>query len=457
MKSIIRWSSVSLLSFSVLSVSTAPLFGQESGKDKQIEEVQKQIQKLRTLYENRLEDLEKEVDRLRGEKKDSSLQKLRRKAAEFSEKKKKEQEVMDAAARLTGPGSIISSKFNEFNPRITVFSDFLGRLDGRRVNNDEGVDTTDRFSLREVEVDFRADIDTYAKGVLILAMEEHSPNEYEFKVEEGYLDLHTIPGLEDVAHNLRFKIGRFRTEFGIVNILHNHDLPWTSRPLPVIGFLGEEGDVENGLGIEYLVHNPWNEAITFNFQIVNGENSTLFAGANSNDLAFLGRLKWHKQLSLEHEFQFGASAYTGNAASDPPADTTRLSTLMGADFYYRWRPEKGGDQTSILFQTEAYLRHREENDRTRNRWGFYSALQHQFLKNFYAGARFDYLSGAPNSENDWHHKEAIYLSYYTSEFLRFRLGYEHEEENNGFDNDTLMFQVTWVFGSHAVEPYWVNR
>ncbi len=51
MSRIIRWCSVSLLSFSVLSVSSAPLFGQESGKDKQIDEVQKQIAELEALLQ----------------------------------------------------------------------------------------------------------------------------------------------------------------------------------------------------------------------------------------------------------------------------------------------------------------------------------------------------------------------------------------------------------------------
>ena len=253
-----KW--VGLLTVVVLGVASVPVFGQEGGTDDRIEEVHKQIQELRAQYEQRLQDLEGEVERLREEKKETSLDELRRRAAEFSEQK--EEATLDGAARLTGPGSIISSSLNAFNPRITVFSDFLGRLDGRRVNNDDGVDITDRFALREVEVDFRADIDPYAKGLLILAAEEESPNEFEFTVEEAYLDLHTIPGLEDVSHNLRFKGGRFRTEFGIVNLLHTHDLPWTTRPLLLTEFLGEEGDVQNGIGVEYLVHNPWSEAIT---------------------------------------------------------------------------------------------------------------------------------------------------------------------------------------------------
>ena len=93
----------------------------------------------------------------------------------------------------------------------------------------------------------------------------------------------------------------------------------------------------------------------------------------------------------------------------------------------------------------------------RFRWGQYTAIQYQFLKNFYAGSRFDYLSGDEGSRSTWSYKIGGYLSYYTSEFLRFRVGFEHEEDNLGFDNDTLYFQVTWAFGSHPSHPYWVNK
>ncbi|MBI4614692.1 MAG: hypothetical protein HY720_13865 [Planctomycetes bacterium] len=476
--------------------------GEEGVPEDKTRELEEKIDELKREYDRRIEALEGELERVREEGKARRQDDLRRKAQEFVEKKERERAVGDAAAKLTGPGSIVSSTLNEFNPRITVFGDFLGRLDRHRVRNEDAVEITDRMSFRELEADFRADIDPYAKAVAIIAAEEENPNEYEFSVEESYFDLHTIPGFEDVRHNLKFKVGRFRTDFGIVNTTHTHDLPWTSRPVPLIAFLGEEGDIENGVGVEYLVHNPWDEAITLSLQLVNGENEALLAGARSNDPAGIGRLSWHKQLTAAHEFQLGTSGYVGNAQgqSEEPNDPRdldnehRTAVLWGWDFYYRWRPEKGRDQTSLLWQTETYLLHREEQEditrefqvfgtgiegdedagveeveiefeerdvrrfRVRQRWGLYSAVQYQFLKNFYAGCRFDLLSPPEFSRIDgYHHKEGLYLSYYTSEFLRFRLGFEHEEDRQGLTNDTLLFQVTWVFGSHPVEPYWVNR
>jgi hypothetical protein len=54
---------------------------------------------------------------------------------------------------------------------------------------------------------------------------------------------------------------------------------------------------------------------------------------------------------------------------------------------------------------------------------------------------------------------AGYLSYYTSEFLRFRAGYEHRWSDVAADNgiNSFIAEVNVVFGSHPTEPYWVNR
>jgi hypothetical protein len=38
------------------------------------------------------------------------------------------------------------------------------------------------------------------------------------------------------------------------------------------------------------------------------------------------------------------------------------------------------------------------------------------------------------------------------------VGYEHRERQGGDDDlDTIFVQLTFVFGSHPVEPFWVNR
>ena len=61
---------------------------------------------------------------------------------------------------------------------------------------------------------------------------------------------------------------------------------------------------------------------------------------------------------------------------------------------------------------------------------------------------------------------SAWIGLYTTEFLRFRFGFEHRERlaHGGIDpshergpNDTVFFELTWVFGSHPAEPFWVNK
>ena len=49
---------------------------------------------------------------------------------------------------------------------------------------------------------------------------------------------------------------------------------------------------------------------------------------------------------------------------------------------------------------------------------------------------------------------SAYLSKYTSEFLRFRAGGGYAPSTGQV---TGLAQLTFVWGSHPVEPWWVNR
>src|SRR5262245_1556976 len=81
----------------------------------------------------------------------------------------------ERASRSTAPQSA-----SVFNPAITVFGNFLGRLDDQPVflEDDPTMERVDdRWNLREVEVDFRAAIDPWAGGVVIASFESDAHGE----------------------------------------------------------------------------------------------------------------------------------------------------------------------------------------------------------------------------------------------------------------------------------------
>jgi hypothetical protein len=76
----------------------------------------------------------------------------------------------------------------------------------------------------------------------------------------------------------------------------------------------------------------------------------------------------------------------------------------------------------------------------------------------YVGGRYDYAQDIVDDSLATR-VAAGYVSYYTSEFLRFRLGYEHRWSDIPLEDNvnSVMAEVNVVFGSHPTEPYWVNR
>jgi hypothetical protein len=345
-----------------------------------------------------------------------------------------------------------ANRLNAFNPRLTVFGDILGRWSVSSAELvEDGRNVDDRISLREVELDLRADIDPFSKGVLILAFEEVDAGEYEATIEEGYLTLETLP------FGFRAQAGRYRLPFGQVNRLHTHDLPQATTPYALVDFFGEEGLVENAATISWLApFGPLELSATF----LNGENERMLAGSGSDDPAWLGRAEYFVQLGQRMFLSAGASYLFGYRDPATPVDqpgAPELEThVTGADLLLKWQ---WNQFQSIALQGEVFHLRREAGAGDREHgFGGYAYLQVQPLQRWYVGLRYDWSNLAEGVEDKEQWAGGVWLSYYTTEFLRLRVGYEHRERQGGDDDlDTIFVQLTFVFGSHPVEPFWVNR
>ncbi|MGE0711534.1 MAG: hypothetical protein AB7N76_30125 [Planctomycetota bacterium] len=350
----------------------------------------------------------------------------------------------------------IANRLNAFNPRLTVIGDVLGRLSGSsRQFVQDGQNKDDRIALREMELDLRADIDPYSKGVLVLSAEEVSNGQYELGIEEGYITLETLP------LGFRGRIGKFRMPFGRVNALHTHDLPQAYLPYALTNVFGEEGLADTGAELTWLM--PW-APLELRAVVLNGENDAIFAGGGSNDPAYLTRAEYFIQidqtmfLSLGSSFLFGFNDARDDGL-DRPKRSIQESQVWGADLLFKWQPNQFH---SVVFQTEAYGVKKELAGRQVDRgYGAYAFLQVQPFQRWFFGARYDWstFQGGAEGRDEW--AASAYVSYYTTEFLRFRLGYEHRTRSTSKggepDLHTVYFQLTFVFGSHPVEPFWVNR
>jgi hypothetical protein len=419
---------------------------------KTIEELQAQIQALRTDYDKRIQELQDQLQQLQ-------VQMLQAPGPE-------ETQAQPAAQQQgqTFPGIL--------NPAISAVGNFVARTDNQDVFNEDGNRVDDRLNIREAEVDMRVAVDPYADAALITSFESETPGEFEVGVEEGYVTIKKLPFQDQPPLGLKLKVGRFRSAFGKTNVLHTHDLPQTFRPLPVTEFLGEEGFISNGVSANFFIPTPWDENsnLDFNIDVLSGGNIALSPDLNSQ-IAYVGHLRWFRGFGDSNSVELGLSSYY-----HPSSDEVRYANLNGFDFLYRWKPLRMGEWKSFLaggeifFTSRAYHEADESPDVRRaieiqglqpgdgkplgwTAWG-----QWQFNRRIYSGIRYDKTDALFNPDFE---RSSItpYLSYYFSEFLRFRVDYEHRWSDFVTEDgrNSLYFELNWVFGSHPPEPFWVNK
>lgn len=361
-----------------------------------------------------------------------------------------------APAPVNFPSSpTTTQRLNIFNPQITLFGNFLARTDNKTVLNQDGDPVDDRFNLRELEFDARAAIDPYADGVAIITLESEVPNEFEVEVEEGYIVLKRLPFLHSAPGGLKLKFGRMRVPFGRLNMLHTHDLPQATRPLPLRTFLGEEGFIQNGVSADFFLPSTSKSVLEWTLQILDGGDLPVGEANRGEDLAYMSRLKWFHTFGAAADLEFGLSNYLGK--NDLNGNQGTL--LSGFDFLFKWKPMQQGEWRSFLLGGELlYASMEQAIGSNQTPFGYYTFAQFQMNSRWYAGLRYGF---SDRLEDDGLDTRALtlYSSFYTSEFLRFRLGWETVRSDlpqlDGRSTGTL--EVNFVFGSHPVEPYWVSR
>ena len=370
------------------------------------------------------------------------------------------QEVLEAvnAPSQSGAGE---SSFGRtpvsFNPDIAVVGDFLGSWSNQRRN-----DAYNRLDVREVELDLRAAVDPRADAVGILAFARDVENpvfsegdplfgpDTSVDIEEAYLFLHDF-GIP----NLTAKVGRFHLRFGRQNILHLHDLPTSDPSFVNQAFLAPEALTDSGASFSYLIPNPWDQYLEAVVEIISGEGAGSESPTLRGDLAVDSpavntHLLWNTDLG-DWNLELGGSWLWGH--SDP--DNSLDLNLFGGDVTLL-RVDPTGGFNNQMFQAEAMYALLDQPDGSTNEaWGAYLLAQQQLNKDWYAGIRFDWTQD-PNDPQQEAWGVSPYVSWYWSEFLRFRMEYQHRG-GDAPDADVLMFQMTWIYGAHPPHPYWSMR
>lgn len=406
----------------------------------QVDSLKRELDSLRSLLPAETQDRSEELDRME-ERLEKRLQELEQK--------------IDAVSRATAPVVL--------NPRTTAFINFAARADNNEVLDATGEHRIDnRAFLRTVELEFRAPVDPYADAVTIIAIENQAGKEFGVDAEEAYGLIKRLPILESAPWGMKLKIGKFRAPIGTNNKVHMHDLPWTTRPLPVARYLGTEhgeffeaGFNPVGIDADFFLPNPIPATtLEMNLDLVRAGDIGLAGNIAGTQPAYIAHLNLSKDWTNEHIVVLGGSFYQENGIN-----STRI---LAGDVTYKWAPSEQRESHSFVAGGEVFFGKHSFQDTasqvTMSPMGWFVYTQYQLSWWLYAGLRYDWVE-EPSNDQLRTTASAFYLSYYTTEFLRFRLGIErHHSDIPSLDNITSgIFEVNFVIGSHPTEPYWVNR
>jgi hypothetical protein len=347
-----------------------------------------------------------------------------------------------------------------------VAGDFVGNFTSRGVERAE-VGTfsgrENRFFPREIELSLFGQIDPYARAeVRIEAGEEAAGDEIAVNLAEAHLTLLTLPW------GTQLKMGQMRNRFGLLNQLHEHDLPQTDRPAVYRVFFGDEGLVERGVELTWVPELPF--YVQGLVGVFNGDNETAFGLGRFREPLVTARLRTFFELGDTGGLQLGASLATGVTPDE------LRQYLVGLDAKYKYRPE-GWLHPLLTVAGEGIWSRRKikqafevvddegiatpvDRKLTLDRFGWYTYVEVQPFRRWAGGVRYDNTELLSDPGREW--AVEPYISFMPSDFLRFRLAYKH---TNRSDNhplalalgrrafDEVLLQATFILGAHPAHPF----
>jgi hypothetical protein len=328
------------------------------------------------------------------------------------------------------------------NPDISLIGDFIGTAG----HND--VAPSPALELHESELGVQAIIDPYARADVFISFGEAGVN-----VEEGYVTFTSLPA------GLLLKVGKMRANFGKVNTIHNHALPFIDRPLATNNLVGGEDGIDDaGFSLSRILPAPKDWFLEATAQVFRGDSSDVFRASERQDVSVVGHLRAYKDLSESTNLDLGVSYARGH--NDVGSNFT--TSLYGGDVTVRWKPLRRSIYHSFLFRTEFFESLRDQLNpldlsHTEHAFGMYSSAEYRVNRRWTLGGRFDRSAHAMNANLIDTGLSAV-VTYWPSEFSQirgqYRYGHLAAAPNASFENaNELLFQFLFVMGAHGAHPF----
>jgi hypothetical protein len=335
------------------------------------------------------------------------------------------------------------------NPDISLIGDFIGTAGHNTVAPGRSLE------MHESEVGIQAIIDPYARADAFISFGETGVN-----VEEAYVTFTSLPG------GLLLKVGKKRADFGKVNTIHNHALPFIDRPLVTNNLVGGEDGIDDaGFFLSRFLPAPKNWFLEGAAEVLRGDSSDVFQAGRREDVSVVGHLRAYRDLTESTNLDLGVSYARGHnnagvGTTFNPANF--LTNLYSADATLRWKPLRRAIYHSFLLRTELFWSARDQVSlanafQTQHAFGFYSSTEYRANRRWTIGGRFDRSGRATNASLTDTGFSGI-LTYWPSEFSQirgqYRYGHLWDTPNDRFTNaNEFLFQFLFVMGAHGAHPF----
>ncbi len=330
----------------------------------------------------------------------------------------------------TGGGNPVNSTF--FNPAIAVIGNFLATAGHNPVDNQPSLQS------KETEISFQAIVDPYAKADVFVSISNDG-----VELEEGYVTFLHLP------FDLLVKAGKFKAQFGKVNTLHAHVLPWADEPLPLINLLGsEEGWNDSGLSVAKLIELPGDTFSELTGQVFRGDVEGLFAAPSRGKLAWLGQYRIYRDFGDDHNLEVGASYGEGFNGTSTAARTS----LQNGHLVYRWKPLQGRPYRSFILRGEFFRSVRQQPGPSQIASGYYVSGDYQLTRRWFAGARYEW-AGHVDDATRHDRGEALTLTFWPSEFSQIRGQLRQRRYAGGITANEGILQIQYAIGAHGAHPF----
>ena len=335
-----------------------------------------------------------------------------------------------------------SAAAKALNPDVSVIGDFIGAAGGNTPPAFATLQPFPSLEMHESEIGMQAIIDPYARGDFFVSFGEQGVN-----LEEGYITFTAVPA------GFVAKVGKMRSAFGKVNMMHNHVLPWVDRPLVTTNLVGGEDGIDDaGFSLERIIPAPKGIFLEATGQVFRGDSDELFQHVQRSDVSTVEHLRAYRDITESTNLDLGVSYARGHNDGTINIPGDFITQLYGVDATVRWKPLRRSIYHSFVGRSELIWSQRQQFPSEQRGFGFYTSADYQFARRWFTGGRFDW-SDRSRFANLTDKGAAATLTYWPSEFSQIRGEYRFTHYAENRDSNELLMQLIFSLGAHGAHPF----